>query len=81
MTDIILGKKLLKIRTYLAICMIFQTINPAIPNSITELFLLPVQYVLKEKGKKEHCKNYSMRIPQQLVEGKIKLAKLLSRNV
>lgn len=28
------------------VCMIFQTVNPAVSNSITELFLLPVQNVL-----------------------------------
>lgn len=26
--------------------MIFQAVNPTVPNTITELFLLPVQYVL-----------------------------------
>lgn len=29
--------------------MILQAINPTVPNTITELFLLPVQYVLKNK--------------------------------
>jgi len=29
--------------------MILQGINPAVANPVTELFLLPVQYVLKEQ--------------------------------
>lgn len=32
--------------------MVLQTINPAITNAITELFLLPVKNVLKPKAKK-----------------------------
>ena len=32
----------------LLVCMILQTINPTVSNSITELFLLPVQYMLQK---------------------------------
>lgn len=38
-----------QVKTYLFISMILQGINPAVANPVTELFLLPVQYVLKEQ--------------------------------
>lgn len=39
--------------TYLFVGMLLQAINPAVANTVTELFLLPVQYVLQFHPKNE----------------------------
>lgn len=36
-------------KAHLTVCVILQAINPTVANSITELFLLPIQNMLKKK--------------------------------
>ena len=41
---------------YMFICVILQAVDPAIPDSITELFFLPVQDVLDTKNSDKDLK-------------------------
>lgn len=49
--------------SYMFASVILQTINPTVSYSITELFLLPIQYVLKPKIQKDN--DQSLRYPKK----------------